>query len=191
MRGDLPAGRDRDVLRRGQRDGRPAWLLQPDAPRARGVRWIHSETEPSDAGAGRRRVVKRISEREIGIRSRTWAERGRTRRRCCWRRRWATRSRTTTSLSGTRRRTSCTWIRRRRWRTRTRRSIWIRFSRRGGGEWGSQQVCEHLRQIEGCPSVQIKEMPRVYNAEKRVGEEEERGPEAGEESREGGEGSEG
>lgn len=52
-------------------------------------------------------------------------------------------------------------------------------------------MCEHLRQIEGCPSVQIKEMPRVYNAEKRVGEEEERGPEAGEESREGGEGSEG
>ena len=48
-----------------------------------------------------------------------------------------------------------------------------------------------MRQIEGCPSVQIKEMPRVYNAEKRVGEEEERGPEAGEESREGGEGSEG
>lgn len=46
-------------------------------------------------------------------------------------------------------------------------------------------MCEHLRQIEGCPSVQIKEMPRVYNAEKRVGEEEERGPEAGEESREG------
>ena len=43
-------------------------------------------------------------------------------------------------------------------------------------------MCEHLRQIEGCPSVQIKEMPRVYNAEKRVGEEEERGPEAGESS---------
>ena len=76
VRGELPAGRGGDVLRRGQRDGGPSGVLQPDAARTRGVRGVRATTGPADAGAGRRRVgVRSEVERSYTIKnvSRTWS----------------------------------------------------------------------------------------------------------------------
>ena len=41
-------------------------------------------------------------------------------------------------------------------------------------------MCEHLRAIEGAPSVAMKETPRIYNVDRK---EEEEDPEAREDSR--------